>query len=151
MSVTPVRHVSRRAFVSQGTCAFAAVACGLTACASVSVRRVIPVGGLLSLDLSDYPELTKTGGAARLQLPGEDVSLYVLAVSATEFVALSPRCTHLGCTVEIQGKALVCPCHGSTFDQRGGVVRGPAQAPLRRFDVTRGDRGQLIIALGERG
>lgn len=50
------------------------------------------------------------------------------------FLALSHRCTHLGCTVpwKEEEKQFVCPCHGSVFDIRGNVLTGPAP---RAFDL----------------
>jgi Rieske Fe-S protein len=44
--------------------------------------------------------------------------------------ALSARCPHLGCLVQRRGAGYVCPCHGSEFDGRGGVVKGAARRGL---------------------
>lgn len=43
-------------------------------------------------------------------------------------------CTHLGCqpTWDPQKRNLICPCHGSRFDLKGNVLRGPATRPLSR-------------------
>lgn len=51
--------------------------------------------------------------------------------------ALSPVCTHLGCTVEFNRAETSwdCPCHGSRFDVHGNVLDGPASHPLARVDV----------------
>ena len=59
--------------------------------------------------------------------------------------ALSLVCTHLGCTVQVTPKAVVCPCHGSVFDRAGRVVRGPADRPLERYEVE--DRGDVLAVL----
>ena len=52
-----------------------------------------------------------------------------------EILALSSRCTHLGCRVKPKGKELVCPCHGGAFTQAGEPLRRPVTEPLERFDV----------------
>lgn len=54
---------------------------------------------------------------------------------AEEIYALDLVCTHLGCTISVTPRELVCPCHGSAFDRRGNVLRGPADRPLARHTV----------------
>ena len=57
-----------------------------------------------------------------------------------EVVAMSARCTHMGCIVRIQKDELHCPCHGGVFSKEGEPLKGPVNRPLRRFEcrVTEG-------------
>ena len=53
--------------------------------------------------------------------------------------ALHDRCSHRGCSLadgDLDGGAIVCPCHGSRFDLRSGAVqRGPATAPQPAYEA----------------
>jgi Rieske Fe-S protein len=62
------------------------------------------------------------------------------------YVAISTRCTHVGCPVRYVQAAqrFICPCHGSVFDFLGERVGGPAVRPLDRF-YTRVRNGELQV------
>src|SRR4051794_2783705 len=74
-------------------------------------------------------------------------------------VAYSKICTHAGCAVALYrnplfeptepGKALVCPCHYSTFDVATGgtVLFGPAGRPLPQLPLLV-DKGRELRAAG---
>jgi Rieske Fe-S protein len=53
------------------------------------------------------------------------------------FIALSLRCTHLGCAVSWEGEKqrFICPCHSSAFDISGEVLNPPAARALDYFPV----------------
>ncbi len=53
------------------------------------------------------------------------------------FLAMSSRCTHLGCAITWNQAAgqFECPCHASAFNLRGEVLRPPAPRPLDYFPV----------------
>jgi len=63
---------------------------------------------------------------------------YLARLADGGFLALSRRCTHLGCTVPwVAGeKRFLCPCHSSAFDIKGDVLRSPAPRALDLFPVT---------------
>ena len=134
--------IDRRGFVS--TCA---TLCGgaLLGCVSMVTHPVPVTGGRVRIALASHPELRRPGGAIKVLPDGHAEPVYVV-VTADGFAALSPICTHRGCTVDVSGERLVCPCHGSTYDREGRVLKGPAQRPLPRYAVTRsGD--DLIVDL----
>lgn len=49
---------------------------------------------------------------------------------------LSISCTHLGCILNVENDKFVCPCHGSMFDLKGNVLKGPALKPLKNIEYT---------------
>ena len=53
-------------------------------------------------------------------------------------VAVSRRCTHLGCRLNFNEleNLLVCPCHQSRFSRQGKRVAGPARRDLPRYQVS---------------
>ena len=63
---------------------------------------------------------------------------YLVRLDDGGFLALSRRCTHLGCTVPWypEKKQFICPCHASVFNIRGEVIHAPAPRPLDRFTVS---------------
>ncbi|MCV7359496.1 Rieske (2Fe-2S) protein [Mycolicibacterium fluoranthenivorans] len=64
--------------------------------------------------------------------------------TAGVFKGLSTVCTHAGCAVSsVADGKIVCPCHGSTFDLEGAVLKGPATKPLATVAVT--VQGQDIV------
>lgn len=150
-------RIDRRAFVEHTVGALAGLplaglplAALITACASLVTRAVTPVNGKVRLALAHYPELAAAGGSLKVIPEGTSEPIYVLALEDGRFAALSPICTHLGCTVEIQDARLVCPCHGSTYARDGRVLRGPAQRALARYRADLAPDGVLVIDLGAR-
>ncbi len=64
---------------------------------------------------------------------------FVIKKSDTNFLVLSNKCTHLGCSVNWKAdrNEFVCPCHDAQFALDGTVRGGPPPRPLDAFS---GDR-----------
>jgi cytochrome b6-f complex iron-sulfur subunit len=74
--------------------------------------------------------------------------LYVFN-GADGFYAISSVCTHLGCNVKRGGPGFACPCHGSQFDDNGGVVHGPAPKPLPWYALSLSPHAHLVVDLDQ--
>lgn len=63
----------------------------------------------------------------------------IIANTSNGFVALSKACTHQGCAVSYNqnSNTFPCPCHGASFSSNGAVLGGPANGPLRKYNVVR--------------
>lgn len=69
-----------------------------------------------------------------------------------KLIALSPRCTHLGCTVNWNTNAdheneFFCPCHGGRFEKDGTNV--PNTPPTRPLDIYELEIRDGIVYLGK--
>ena len=62
---------------------------------------------------------------------------YLVRLADGGFLAVSRKCTHLGCTVPWDEKAgrFACPCHASAFDRTGAVLSPPAPRPLDLYAI----------------
>lgn len=62
---------------------------------------------------------------------------YLVRLDDGGFLALSLRCTHLGCSInwEEDKKRFICPCHSSAFYINGEVQNPPAPNALDYFPV----------------
>jgi cytochrome b6-f complex iron-sulfur subunit len=63
---------------------------------------------------------------------------YLARLADGGFLALSRKCTHLGCTVPwvAEENKFACPCHASAFDITGNVISPPAPRALDFYAVT---------------
>ncbi len=105
-------------------------------------------GGVLRLGFADHPGLREAGGSAIVRADGKGKPILVREAEGS-YVALSLKCTHLGCTVRVDEAAgeLACPCHGSRFSLGGEVQEGPADAPLARY-TTSVEGDAVLVSLG---
>ena len=64
------------------------------------------------------------------------IGVHVVRQSETDVAVFDPHCTHLGCPLSWSdgADALVCPCHGGSFDLSGKVASGPPPRPMIRYE-----------------
>jgi len=74
---------------------------------------------------------------------------YLARLDDGGFLALSLRCTHLGCSInwEADKQRFICPCHASAFDINGNVQNPPAPSALDYFPVAI-QNGKVMVDIG---
>lgn len=85
-------------------------------------------------DLDSLSELNFGEGMVA-DLKGERVAVY--KDEQGRITALSPTCTHAGCTVVFNAveKSWDCPCHGGRYDLSGRVITGPPTRGLEKIQL----------------
>jgi len=76
---------------------------------------------------------------------------YLARLEDGGFMALSLRCTHLGCSIiwEDAKKNFICPCHSSAFGINGEVKNPPAPAALDYYPIII-ENGKVKVDIGTR-
>jgi Rieske Fe-S protein len=100
--------------------------------ASLPIANGTVVTGGITVPINASSPLSGVGSAALVQ---SSIGNFLVVRTAQEsFMAFGATCTHQACTITgFANQTFVCPCHGSTFDTSGHVLRGPASAPLRQY------------------
>lgn len=90
-----------------------------------------------------------------LRIDAKEIAPQSAPHTADGVVAYSAICTHYGCPITLRhssGRAIVCNCHGSTFDvaNHGEVIAGPAPRRLAMLPIASAD-GNLVVTAGFTG
>ena len=121
---------------------------------------IAAAGAWTTWDLLKPKVTSGFGGLVRTVPPAAVPPAGVLEVPAArgylvdiegDIIALSEKCTHLGCRVpfcESSGQ-FECPCHGSTFNRAGEVLSGPSPRGLDHYPWETGEDGLIYIDTGE--
>lgn len=135
--------MKRREFIECVACGMFGLAF-LPGCASRPTYRSYLIEGRVVLSVAEFDDAAR--GERILVVEAEEMRdpILLIRVERAVYRALSSVCTHQGCHVRPAGGFLQCPCHGSTYDLEGEVVRGPAPAPLYEYPVTF-DNGMIKI------
>ncbi len=124
-----------------GAAGLALAACGSSGSSSPSSQQTSggasgssASGGGTPVDAGSASQVP-VGGAAIV--PAGSTAFVVAQPTSGNYVAHSAVCPHQGCLCnQVQGKNVVCPCHGSEFDaESGAVVKGPAKTGLAPAQV----------------
>ncbi len=154
--------VTRRGFLGVATVGVV-TACGGRGRSSTTQTRPVPVtvaprrnvtlvpvtttADKIQVRFEDYPALQQPRGSLGLLPPGWPQPIYVVRLFEGGYAAIASTCSHQGCTVQLEGWDLLCPCHGSIFRRDGRVVIGPAKRPLTRYPVEVSPDGVLTVDL----
>lgn len=85
--------------------------------------------------LGTVAELDAAGALASSNFQGTQVVVARDPNNAEALIAVNSLCTHQACTVDWEGGAFACPCHGSSFNADGTVASGPATDPLAAYEA----------------
>jgi cytochrome b6-f complex iron-sulfur subunit len=94
-----------------------------------------------SMKATDLGDIMEAGSVERFPVHSVTAfvrgKFYLCRLEDGGFLALSRKCTHLGCTVPWDSKAnqFACPCHASVYDIRGEVISPPAPRALDMYQV----------------
>jgi len=96
-------------------------------------RTLGPAGGLPSSGFARYESEAETAG----WMAASARRVVYVRRGGDGILALSARCSHLGCLVQWNGsdRRFHCPCHGGVYDEQGRVVSGPPPRPLTRLEA----------------
>jgi len=78
-------------------------------------------------------------------------SFYLVRLQDGGFIAMSLKCSHLGCAIIWDEKIneFICPCHSSKFDITGKVKSPPAPRALDVYDIIL-QEGKIYINLSKK-
>jgi nucleotide-binding universal stress UspA family protein/nitrite reductase/ring-hydroxylating ferredoxin subunit len=99
------------------------------------VAHYAPTDVLIAKTVDRTVDDLAPGHGGVLDAGGE--TLAVFRDEAGGLHALSPRCTHMGCTVDWNDaeRTWDCPCHGSRYGLDGEVIKGPAEKALAKRNL----------------
>lgn len=125
---------------------------GLTAflqsCGSTHVAKSSINNNILTVSKDEFigPGKSKPRSFIILRPDKLKFPIVVYQRSDNNYSAFLLRCTHQSNELTVNGDILTCSAHGSEFDKKGTVIKGPAEKNLLSFPV-RIDNQNLYIQL----
>jgi nitrite reductase/ring-hydroxylating ferredoxin subunit len=119
--------------------AFKGISGFLTSCAARKNLNVKVESGKLKVPRAELLKNESSGNYRRhliVNAEGLKFPVVLYRLSDTEYSALLLQCSHQEMELNVNGDMLSCPAHGSEFNNKGAVLQGPAERPLKKFPVT---------------
>ncbi len=78
--------------------------------------------------------------------PFGSAHFYLSRMEDGGMLAISTKCTHLGCTIQFNNNKdrFVCPCHASAFSKNGEVLSPPATRALDIYPISIKDNKVMV-------
>lgn len=113
----------------------------LQSCVSSSYyAKSVLNGKKITINKSEFVQIVKEQKSFRkfvlVKVESVNFPICVYRFDKNSFTALSTECTHSGCEVKPQKEFLVCPCHGSEFNNKGVVLNSPAEQNLKNYKIS---------------
>lgn len=109
----------------------------LTSCESIYYATNSIQNNSIVVPLSEFEILKKNSITYRnfvmVKTSNQDFPICLYKTGKNEYTASLMKCTHRGCELNVGGGIYSCPCHGSEFDTKGGLLEGPADQDLKTF------------------
>ena len=129
MSETPT--IERRSFLNRLWTGCAALLAAAGAWTTWDLIKPLPSTGFGGRVRSVTPDAVPETGVVEIRA----ARAYLTRDADGEIVALSEKCTHLGCRVPFcqSSGQFECPCHGTVFNRVGEYRAGPAPRGMDRY------------------
>ena len=135
---TPTQKENRRSFITKlwkglgilVSIEFATVISGFLFSGKQDEKQLEPKRLIDAGDVNSFPVNSVT--------PFRGGRFFLARLIDGGFIAMSLRCTHLGCSINWneEKKIFVCPCHSSSFKINGDVLSPPAPRALDYYKIT---------------
>ena len=115
----------------------------LASCATLPVYKTTAANNKVSVPLTLFAQ----SDLQIIQAQGLHYNIALQKDQDGTYSAFLLRCTHADNPLISTGKGYVCNLHGSTFDKKGQVTKGPAERDLKKYS-TEILNDQIIIHIG---
>lgn len=143
--------MERRGFIKQ--CGVFGASCfGLSvlldSCTNVHHINAVQTNNRLQINKSEFIIQKENETSFRkyliVHIEKFDYPIVLYRFSDTDYKALLLSCTHQGNELNVNGDIITCAAHNSEFSNKGEVVQGPAEKPLKAFPVNTDEKNIYI-------